>query len=131
MNRSGRPRYPELAVDRKTRVSVSRIGQRGEAREIDAKSVNEMGVVFRDLPPTKHMVNAIAKQDGESIGVAEFINVFPDSVSVARIAFDPKKAVPFPDQSNSRESEYRMQYVVPDTSREEHMPIYNPEKKSP
>jgi hypothetical protein len=114
-------------------VSISRVGERTGTRysiEVGKKEVNRQGLAFFDnLSPGKYIVLAMIEKDDVALGrFGKSTTTTIDADSVANVVIQINKASAMSLPSEDWSPNYRMPFMVPDTSMDEPMPRYNPEE---
>ena len=110
-------------------VSVRRVktadGNEDTPDGLMPKRTDSRGIALYDnVRPGKYLVTA-RLGNGYGSAFSAFTAVRPDSVSTVRISIDSHPSKFIPDENSS--PKYRMPMLKPDPSREEKMPIYNPD----
>jgi hypothetical protein len=97
----------------------------GEVIEVQTDLTDDRGIaIFRKLRPGEYMVTALeGDPDRPRFAAMAYTTVVADSSSPVRLYLRASALRRF-----STELDYRMKIITPDTTREEKMPIYNPQK---
>ena len=115
-------------------ISVSRleiIRGKSTAIEVRQQSTDHRGIAtFDSLPQDKYLILAVIEKGDVAhthAGTAAHVRVQPDSISTILIRINPASGISFFPEHES--PDYRMNVLVPDTAKEERMPIFNPQRK--